>query len=426
MRISRSRTRPRAGCFAVVAGGGTGGHVVPALAVARALSIKAREAGSDRSASVRLVGSRRGVDAGLVEEAGFPVTLVPGRGIVRRLSLANVAAVAGIVVAGCWSIVLLARWRPRVVVSMGGYASVPCALAAVVLRVPLVVVNVDAVPGAANRLLARFARASAVAFEGTPMPRSVVTGAPVRPEMVASAALGRAAAREALGLPADRTLVVAVGGSLGARHLNEAVIGLAERWSGRGELALRQVIGHRDWPLLSPRAARLGAELLSGRAGREVGGPGDQPAPRREPPQGAGLSPERLVYQAVEYEQAMPLVLAAADLVVARAGAMTVAELCVAARPAVLVPLPGAPGDHQSANAAVLTRAGGAVTLADADCTAEGLDALLQPMLADRDRRCRMARAAGALARPEAATAVAELAAHHALADSAHLTPARR
>jgi UDP-N-acetylglucosamine--N-acetylmuramyl-(pentapeptide) pyrophosphoryl-undecaprenol N-acetylglucosamine transferase len=121
------------------------------------------------------------------------------------------------------------------------------------------------------------------------------------------------------------------------------------------------------------------------------------------------------VYQVVEYEQAMPLALVAADLVVSRAGAMTVAELCMAARPAVLVPLPGAPGDHQTANAAVLTRAGGAVTLADADCTAGGLAALLEPMLTDRDGRCRMGRAAGELARPEAAMAVAELAARHAL-----------
>ncbi|MBO0893560.1 MAG: hypothetical protein J2O39_04210, partial [Acidimicrobiales bacterium] len=208
-----------------------------------------------------------------------------------------------------------------------------------------------------------------------------------------------------------------VGGSLGSRRINEAVIGLAERWSGRREVALRQVVGRRDWPLLSPRAARLGAELLSGQEGLGTGQAGD-PAAWRDVAPGPSEAPGGLFYQAVEYEQAMPLALAAADLVVSRAGAVTVAELCVAARPAVLVPLPGAPGDHQTANASVLTRAGGALTLADADCTAEGLAALLEPMLADRDRRCHMGRVAGGLARPEAATAVAELASRLAEKDA--------
>jgi UDP-N-acetylglucosamine--N-acetylmuramyl-(pentapeptide) pyrophosphoryl-undecaprenol N-acetylglucosamine transferase len=429
----RYRARPRAlwpragtGCFAVVAGGGTGGHVVPALAVARALDAQAGGATTEENAdgptgprasgpwaSVRLVGARRGVDARLVEEAGFPVTLIPGRGLVRRLSLSNVAAVAGLAVATCWSTFLLARWRPRVVVSMGGYASVPCGLAAVALRVPLVVVNPDAIPGAANRLLSRFARASAVAFEGTPVPRAVVTGAPVRPEVATAAALGKAAARRALGVPLERALVVAVGGSLGARRINEAVIGLAERWSDRSELALRQVIGHRDWPLLAPRAAALGAELQADPSGRRAD-------PRRAPgtPSPTPPLPGRLVYQAVEYEPAMPTALAAADLVVSRAGAVTVAELCVAGRPAVLVPLPGAPGDHQTANASVLARAGGAVILPDTACTAEGLATVLEPMLGDRDRLGEMGRATAGLARPSAATAVAELAAHHALPSS--------
>jgi UDP-N-acetylglucosamine--N-acetylmuramyl-(pentapeptide) pyrophosphoryl-undecaprenol N-acetylglucosamine transferase len=357
------------------------------------------------------------MDARLVEEAGFPVTLVRGRGLVRRLSLTNVAAVAGLAAATCRTTILLARWRPRVVVSMGGYASVPCALAALVLGVPVVVVNTDATPGGANRLVSHFARTSAVAFEGTPMPRSVVTGTPVRSEVAEAATLGKAAARQALGVPLDRELVVAVGGSLGARRLNEAVIGLAQRWSGRSELALRHVIGHRDWSLLSPRAAEQGADLLrAARAGSPSADPGDSPGsldqPRPNIPSG---SAERLIYQAVEYEQAMPLALAAADLVVSRAGAVTVAELCVVGRPAVLVPLPGAPGDHQSANASMLARAGGAVILPDAACTADGLAAVVEPMLADRDHLDDMGRALLALARPGAAAAVAELVARHAL-----------
>src|SRR5206468_10246928 len=129
--------------FAVIAGGGTAGHLTPALAVGRALV----ERGHPVS-SVHFVGSRRGLEQRLVPEAGFAITLLPGRGIERRLAWVNVAAVAGLVVAFTRSVALLARHRPAVVLSVGGYASVPCAVAAVVLRVPLVLAEQNAVPGA--------------------------------------------------------------------------------------------------------------------------------------------------------------------------------------------------------------------------------------------------------------------------------------
>ena len=144
--------------FALVAGGGTGGHLMPALAVARALA-EARAPGA-----VEVVGSRRGLDAELLRDAGLPVTLLPGRGIARRLTPRALVDNAGAVAALAWACVLavgvvLGR-RPQVVVAMGGYASVPVALAAAVLRVPVVLVNVDAVPGAANRVVGRFAAAA--------------------------------------------------------------------------------------------------------------------------------------------------------------------------------------------------------------------------------------------------------------------------
>src|SRR5207245_6459608 len=131
---------------------------------------------------------------------GFSVSLLPGRGVARRLTTANIGAVAGLLAAMVKALVLVARRRPSVVVAVGGYASVPCVVAAVLLRVPLVVAEQNAVPGAANRLAARFARASAVSFEGTDLPRSVVTGNPVRPEVLAVGdAVGqRASARAAL------------------------------------------------------------------------------------------------------------------------------------------------------------------------------------------------------------------------------------
>ena len=150
--------------FAVVTGGGTAGHVLPALAIAEALVAR----GHDRDA-IHYAGAARGIEARLVPPTGFPMTLLPGRGIRRALTPANIAAVGGLVIAFVRAIALLGRLRPRVVVAVGGYASVAVALAAVLRRIPVVVAEQNIVPGAANRLVARFARASAVAFDGTPL-----------------------------------------------------------------------------------------------------------------------------------------------------------------------------------------------------------------------------------------------------------------
>jgi undecaprenyldiphospho-muramoylpentapeptide beta-N-acetylglucosaminyltransferase len=369
--------------FAVIAGGGTAGHVVPGLAVAHALVARghARE-------SIRYVGSERGIEARLVPAAGFPLTLLPGRGIQRRLTVEsvgeNLGALVGLGRAGVEALSLLRAERPRAVVSLGGYASVPCAAAAVALRVPIVVQEQNAVPGAANRLVARFARASAVAFPDTPLPRATVTGNPVRPEVLAvDRTGGQSAARGSLGLPSDRRVVAVVGGSLGALRLNRAVLDALPRWGGRADLSVYHVVGERDW------------ELVTG-------------ALRDAPPR-AGLD-----YRPIRYEDRMPLLLAAADVFVCRAGATTVSELTAVGVPAVLVPLPTAPGDHQTANARVLANAGAAVLVADGQLDGARLGAEVDALLADPERLAGMGKAAAALGRRDAAERVAALVEEHA------------
>ena len=365
--------------YALVAGGGTAGHLQPALAIAEALVAR----GHDRS-SIEFLGSERGQDAATLAGRGFAVTLLPGRGIVRSLAprdlVRNARSAYELVVAVVRGVGVVGRARPRVVVAVGGYASLAGAVGALAHRVPLVLVNVDAVPGAANRLFGRFARASAVGWEGNPLPRAVVTGTPVRPEIAGAdrSPAGRAAARGALGLPADRSLVVVFGGSLGARQVNRAVDGAAERWADRDDLAIYHIVGRRDWAAYGygPDVERV-----------VVGG-------------GGGLDLVR-----VAYEQRMAQVYAAADVVVCRAGAMTVAELAAAGVPAVLVPLPGAPGDHQTANARVLERIGAAVLLPDPDCTPVGLAGVVEELLADPVRLDRMGAAARSVGRPDAADA---------------------
>ncbi len=360
--------------FAVITGGGTAGHVTPALAIGRALV----EHGRSPSA-ILYVGSRRGLEARLVPEAGFEVSLLPGRGLTRRLELRNVVAVLGLAVAMVGAVVLLARRRPTVVVSVGGYAGFACAAAAVVLRIPLVLANADAVPGAANRLLGRFAKASAVAFEGTPLPRAVVTGTPVRKEFASADASseGKREARARLGLPEDDFVVAAFGGSLGSRRLNEAVIGMVGAWSGSRRMAIYHVLGRRDWSELSAVIPRPTSEAV--------------------------------LYRAVEYEERMADLLVAADVVACRAGATSVAELSVVGRPAVLVPFPRAPRDHQTANAMVLVRAGAAVCVSDPELTSSRLGEIMGELMRDPQRLASMERAARTVGHPDAADAVASL-----------------
>jgi undecaprenyldiphospho-muramoylpentapeptide beta-N-acetylglucosaminyltransferase len=369
------RERP----WAVIAGGGTGGHVVPAIAIGRALSAR----GHDPSRLV-FVGSRRGIEGRLVPEAGFPLVVLPGRGLARRASLDTLRASAGLALAVGRALVLIGRWRPRVVISVGGYASVPASVAAAVWRVPLVVAEQNAVPGLANRLAGRWAAACAVSFPGTPLPRSYLTGNPVRPEVAEAAAGGPGPARAALGLDPEAAVVAVAGGSLGALRLNRAVADLAHRWADRAGTVVYHVVGRRDW----------GQGLVT-------------PPPSR---------PGGLVYRMVEFEDRMPLLLAAADVFVGRSGASTVAELTVAGVPSVLVPLPGAPGDHQTANARRLAEAGAAVVVPDAELDARRLAEVLEPHLASPGQRLEMAAAARRLGRPDAAARVAELAEAHARA----------
>lgn len=376
--------------YALIAGGGTAGHLQPALAIAEALVA----AGHDRD-SIEFVGSQRGQDKRTLDGRGFPFTLLPGRGIVRGLRARdiwqNIGSIIELAVATVRAIGLAARARPRIVIAVGGYASLPASCAAVLLRIPLVLVNVDAVPGAVNRLFARFSAASIVGWPGNPLPRSVVTGTPVRPE-IAEARRGpdaKTEARALLGLPADRPTVAVFGGSLGARRINDAVDGLVEHWKDRSDRSLYQIVGRRDWER---------------RAATEV-----EQAEKAEQVAEGGLALVR-----VPYEGRMDLVYVAADLVVCRAGAMTVAELALVGVPSILVPLPGAPGDHQTANARVLEQVGGSILLPDPACNGAELARRIDELLADPVRLEAMGRAAGSLGRPDAAAAGAEVIEAHA------------
>ncbi|MCY3849499.1 MAG: undecaprenyldiphospho-muramoylpentapeptide beta-N-acetylglucosaminyltransferase [Acidimicrobiaceae bacterium] len=375
--------------WAVVAGGGTGGHVVPGLAIAEEIASRCK-----RKDAVHYVGSRRGIETRIVPEAGFALTALRGRGIARKLTLRNVGAVVGLCAAILEAVVRMARWRPAVVVGVGGFASVPAVVAAVVWRVPVVVAEQNAVPSAANRLGARFAEAAAVPFPEVDLPRAVWTGSPVRSEV---GEIDRSAQRDAacrrLDVDPSRKLLCVFGGSLGARRINESLLAALGEWRDRGDLAIRHITGERDYAELKARVAARSA-------------PGAGPSVKSNEALGAD---DDLVLQLVEFEHDMASVYAASDLVLCRAGASTVAELAVAGVPAILVPLPGAPGDHQTANARTLAQSDAARVVPDSELDGERLRSEVDALLGDERRLALMSAAAKAQGRPDAAEAVVDL-----------------
>jgi UDP-N-acetylglucosamine--N-acetylmuramyl-(pentapeptide) pyrophosphoryl-undecaprenol N-acetylglucosamine transferase len=354
--------------FALITGGGTGGHTYPAIAVAQEL----RARGHD----VRFVGGTRGIEGRVVPEAGFEIDLLPGRGLQRRLTPRNVLALWDAFVAFLRAVAIVRRYRPRVVAGFGGYASLPCVLAARLLRVPVVVHEQDAAPGLANRIGARLGARSAVSLPATPLRGATLTGNPVR------TAFTRLERR-----PQEAPKLVAVfGGAQGARTINRAALGCYDTWRARADLAVHHVCGPRNLD-------ECGAELASARRGGDA-----------------------LRYELVGYDEHMDELYARASLAVCRAGAGTIAELTAAGLPAVLVPLPGAPSDHQTRNAQTLERAGAAVLLRDDECRPARLGAIVTELLAHGERLAAMGEAARRLGRPDAAARVADLVEEHARA----------
>jgi UDP-N-acetylglucosamine--N-acetylmuramyl-(pentapeptide) pyrophosphoryl-undecaprenol N-acetylglucosamine transferase len=362
----------------LIAGGGTGGHIYPALAIADALVTS----GFDKD-QIHFMGSKRALEARVVPEAGYRITLLPGRGIKRSLAIDNAVAVAGLCVALVRALIWVRRHKPSAVVSVGGYAAAPAAISAALLGVPLIVAEANAIPGAVHRLVARRAAACAIAFPGTDLPRAVVTGNPVRPELIGldRSQPAQLQAREALGIDPHRFLVASFGGSLGARSINRAISELVELSVDRHDLAIYHVVGRRDW-----QDAALRGSVPAGSA---------------------------LTYRAVEYENHMELLYSAADVVICRSGATTTAELAAVGVASILIPFPGASEDHQTENAKALSAAGAATVISDAACNGKSLAAAIEPLISHKSSTAKMAAAATTLAVPDAADRVAKLVVEH-------------
>lgn len=349
----------------IIAGGGTGGHVFPGIAVGRAL----RALGHTE---ILFVGTPQGLEAEAVPRAGFAFEAIRARqvrgGGLRRALIGGIAALLAVGAA----LRTIRRFRPQVVVGVGGYASVPLVIAARLARVPTLLLEQNVIPGATNRLLGRFAQRVCTSFRETatsfPGARVVCTGNPVREEVLAVAA-----ARAARPAAAERLVLLVVGGSGGAHRLNVAAVEAMARLAGRSRLRIVHQTGAADAEETRRRYAEVGAD--------------------------AEVRPF-FTDMAALYEEA--------DLVLCRAGATTIAELLVVGLPAILVPYPYAADDHQRRNAEAVQAVGAATLILDRDLTPERLADALARLLDDADRRREMGAAARAIARPEAGRLVAE------------------
>jgi UDP-N-acetylglucosamine--N-acetylmuramyl-(pentapeptide) pyrophosphoryl-undecaprenol N-acetylglucosamine transferase len=338
---------------ALIAAGGTAGHVVPALAVADALRAEGH--------GVVFAGGER-AEAELVPAAGYELRALNVEGISRSNPLKAARAVAKAAAALVAARRMLRAERPDVVMGGGGYVAGPVGAAAVLARIPIVLTEADSHLGLTNRALARFARRVCLAFPiaGLSGSRYRVTGRPVPPPVT-----DRRAARERFGLAEDDTCVLVFGGSLGARSINEAAIAAL----AGATFHVLHACGTRDYAALQDRVS----------------------SPR---------------YDLREYITPFGDALAACDLCVARAGG-SIFEIAAHGRPAILVPYPYAAADHQTANAEWMRRAGAAVVVPDGELTAERLAREVGELLGDPGRLRAMGRASAGLARPDAAQAIA-------------------
>lgn len=346
----------------LIAAGGTSGHINPAMAIAEELRRRRPDA------DIQFVGTARGLEATLVPAAGYAFNTVAARGFPHKPSKELALAIRDYLAGRRQSRHLIRHLKPDAVIGTGGYVCGPAVAAAASCGVPVILHEQNAFPGRANRFLARKSQLVLVSFPGTEQAfpgstRVVLTGNPVR---AAFFSVTRDAARRKLAIGEGETVLLVLGGSLGARTLNEATLAAAAE----------------------PALAGVRIILACGRQHADA-------------VSAAGAGFANLTVKA--YIDNMQDYMAAADLIVCRAGAITCAEVAALGRPSIMVPYPYAAGDHQTANARGFADRGASLLCADRDFTGPWLIARLQELLPDRGRLARMGAAAAGLARPHAA-----------------------
>ncbi|MGY1603459.1 undecaprenyldiphospho-muramoylpentapeptide beta-N-acetylglucosaminyltransferase [Geodermatophilus sp. SYSU D00815] len=354
----------------VLAGGGTGGHIEPMLALADALRRRGPGGGDLR---ITCLGTSRGMETRLVPARGYDLRLIPPVPLPRKPTPDLLKVPGRVVGAVRETRALLRELGADVVVGFGGYVALPAYLAARRAGVPIVVHEQNALPGLANRIGARLAARVAVTAPGTPLHRGELVGMPLRQAITGlDRAARRAEARAQFGLDPDRPTLLVFGGSQGAASLNRAAVAAADALTGAG------------------------VQVLHARGPKNT----DVTVPARP----AGAAP----YVVVDYLERMDLAYAAADLALCRSGAVTVAELAAVGLPAAFVPLPIGNGE-QRRNALPMVEAGGGLLVEDADLSPSWIERTLVPLLTDPEALAGYARNARAAGAPDADEKLADL-----------------
>ena len=352
----------------LIAGGGTGGHLYPGIALARELKRR------DPSSQVSFVGTAQGIEARVVPKEQFELDLIRVAGLKGKSRLERLKGFLLLPIAAVDAWRVVSKRRPDVVVGVGGFASGPVLALAAVRGYPTMLLEQNALPGITNRLLARVVRAAAVNFDAalTYFPRTgFVAGNPVRPEFFPAQ---NEELNDKSSVPRDAARVLIFGGSQGAHAINVAMVEAASRLAASGiRLAITHQTGERDLDLVRAAYQRTGLEARV----------------------------EAYIY---EIDREMK----AASVVIARAGATTLAELAASGTPAILVPLPSATDDHQRKNADVVAGAGAAVVIDERGLDGDTLAAAIGSLVTDTQRRREMSAAARQLARPDAAQRIAD------------------
>jgi len=353
----------------LIAGGGTGGHVFPGIAVAEELQR------IQPNCEIVFAGTRRGLESQAVPEAGFRIRYLVTSGFPRRQWWLWPGAILANVIGFLQAIVLISTENPQAVLGTGGYVSGPVSFAAKLLGRPLILQEQNSIPGLANRMLARIADEVHLSFlEARPhfarKDHLKITGNPVRAHILSG---DKESALREFKLQPGKPVVFVFGGSLGAKRINEAALETMRRLKGRVDVQFILQTGRPDYD----RARAV-------------------------------VEQEQLPAAVLPFVKKIHMAYAAADLVVCRAGAMTLAEIAVCGLPSILVPYPFAAHNHQQDNAANLADRGAAVMIPDAELTGERLAKDLAHLLADRQALSRMSANARLFARPDAAARLAK------------------
>ncbi|MDO0821742.1 undecaprenyldiphospho-muramoylpentapeptide beta-N-acetylglucosaminyltransferase [Desulfosporosinus nitroreducens] len=359
----------------ILTGGGTGGHIYPALAIAKGLLAR------DANTQILYVGIQDGMEARLVPEAGIAFKGISGKGLPRRLSLDTIKVIGKSFKALWETKNILREFHPDLVVGTGGYVSGPVVLTASLFNVPTMLHEQNALPGITNRILARVVRRVMVTF-----PESIahfgvknkleLVGLPVRQEI---GQISREAGAKRFGLRPDQLTLLVTGGSRGARTLNQAMIAVLEYLAKRPDI---QVIWATGTVTYAETIEEFGKK---------------------------GISWECPQWRVLEYLKDMPEALACADLYVGRAGAASLAELMVAGIPSVLIPYPFAAENHQEHNAQALVQAGAAQIILDSECDGERLWKEVDRLISQPALLAQMGVAAKALAQTKALDKIVDL-----------------